>query len=412
MSTQAHKLVIIGSGPAGWTAAIYAARAQLDPVVYIGVPKQDPGPVLPGGQLMLTTEVENYPGFPKGITGPEMMAHFQAQAERFGTRIAHEDIVRCEFSLDPVNTPHALHTSEGKTVHAHAVIIATGAVANWMGLESEMHLARNGGGVSACAVCDGALPPFRNQPLAVVGGGDTAMEEATYLTKFGSVVYIIHRRDTFRASRIMQERFMSRPNAKVLWNKVVTEVKSTRTPDPHFEGQFIEKISGVDLKDTKTGETSHLPLAGLFIAIGHTPATKFLMPTDDDLARVDLSKVHNWYEELALDDARGAALRAKRNGDNRMLPADWPERYKKLTYLYHQPDNRFVAVDPSGYIEFERHRHPLSADSVPTSRTNLPGVFAAGDVADSQYRQAISAAGMGCVAALDAERWLGAAGVH
>lgn len=325
----AHKLVIIGSGPSGWTAAIYAARANLEPVCFIGVPKQDPGPVLPGGQLMLTTEVENYPGFPKGITGPEMMAHFQLQAERFGTIVRMEDITRCEFSKDPARTPHVLHSSEGHSVRAHAVIIATGAVANWIGLENEMRLARSGGGVSACAVCDGALPAFRNQPLAVVGGGDTALEEATYLTKFGSVVYIIHRRDSLRASKIMQQRFLGRPNAKVLWNKVVIDVL----------GQ--EHIEGVMLEDTLTRERSRLDLHGLFVAIGHTPATKFL----------------------------------KGSG---------------------------VEFDEKAYVALKSR----------SSCTNLPGVFAAGDVADSVYRQAVTAAGMGCQAALDAERWLAAEGVH
>jgi thioredoxin reductase (NADPH) len=323
--TSVHKLVIIGSGPAGWTAAIYAARAQLDPVVYTGMPKQDPGPILPGGQLMLTTEVENYPGFPKGITGPEMMADFQKQAERFGTKSLMEDIVKCDFS----KRPFTLTTSGGATIRTHAVILATGATANWIGLENEMRLARSGGGVSACAVCDGALPVFRKQPLAVVGGGDTAMEEATYLTKFASTVYIIHRRDSLRASKIMQERFLGRPNAKVLWNKVVVDVLGGDT------------ISGVMLEDTVTGERSELPVRGLFIAIGHTPATRFLKGTGVDL-------------------------------------------------------------DESGYVVLKGR----------SSHTNIPGVFAAGDLADSQYRQAVTAAGMGCQAALDAERWLGTEGVH
>src|SRR3954469_15098202 len=215
-----HKTVIIGSGPAGWTAAIYAARAQLKPVVYIGVPKANPGPVLPGGQLMLTTDVENYPGFPKGVAGPEMMELFQKQAERFGTKVVGEDIERCDFST----RPFTLHTSGGKAVRALTVIIATGAVANWLGLDNELRLAKTGGGVSACAVCDGALPVFRGQKLVVIGGGDTAMEEATYLTKFASEVLVIHRRDKLRASRIMQERFLARPNAKVMWNKMVKDV--------------------------------------------------------------------------------------------------------------------------------------------------------------------------------------------
>ncbi|MEC9374380.1 MAG: thioredoxin-disulfide reductase [Planctomycetota bacterium] len=314
-----HKVLIIGSGPAGWTAAIYAARANLDPVAYIGVPRQDPAPVLPGGQLMITTEVENYPGFPDGVSGPEMMMMFQKQAERFGTKVANQDIVSCDFS----KRPFSLKTSGGDTVRAHAVIIATGATANWLGLENELRLATTGGGVSACAVCDGALPMFRGQPLAVVGGGDTAMEEATYLTKFASEVFVIHRRDELRASRIMQERYLSQPNAKVLWNKVVVDV----------HGDDI--INAVELEDTQTGERSKLEVKGLFIAIGHTPATKFL---------------------------RGSGLE----------------------------------FDESGYIHLKSR----------SSRTNIEGVFAAGDVADSEYRQAVTAAGMGCQAALDAERWL------
>ncbi|MFG0292919.1 MAG: thioredoxin-disulfide reductase [Phycisphaerales bacterium JB050] len=315
-----HNLVIIGSGPAGWTAAIYAARANLNPVCYIGVPKSNPSPVLPGGQLMLTTEVENYPGFPDGVTGPDMMGKFQKQAERFGTKVVMEDIVEVDFQP---GGPHTLKTSGGKTIRTHAVIIATGATANWIGLENEMRLAMSGGGVSACAVCDGALPAFRNQPLAVVGGGDTAMEEATYLTKFGSKVYVIHRRDELRASKVMQNRFMSQPNAEVLWNKVVVDVLGDNT------------ITGVRLKDTQTGEESDLEVKGLFVAIGHTPASGFL-------------------KDSGLD------------------------------------------FDSKGYIKLNtRHSH-----------TNIEGVFAAGDVADAEYRQAITAAGMGCQAALDAERWL------
>lgn len=319
-----HKLLIIGSGPAGWTAAIYAARADLSPVCYIGVPKQNPSIVLPGGQLMLTTEVENYPGFPEGIDGPLMMQKFQEQAERFGTKIVHADIVRCYFN----ERPFKIETSDGEVVRAHAVIIATGATANWLGLDNEMRLARSGGGVSACAVCDGALPLFRDQPLAVIGGGDTAMEEATYLTKYASTVYVIHRRDELRASRIMQERFLSKPNAKVLWNKVVLDVLGE------------EKVEGIRLKDTVTGEQSTLDVKGMFVAIGHTPATSFL----------------------------------KDSG---------------------------IELEPSGYIRLaSRHSH-----------TNIKGVFAAGDVADAEYRQAVTAAGMGCQAALDAERWLGSEGL-
>lgn len=325
MSDTAHKVVIIGSGPAGWTAAIYAARAQLQPIVYCGVPKQDPGPVLPGGQLMLTTEVENYPGFEHGVEGPDLMDKFRKQAERFGTKVIEDDIVKCDFS----GRPFVLHTAEGKQERAHSVIIATGATANWLGLENEMRLARSGGGVSACAVCDGALPVFRDQPLAVVGGGDTAMEEATYLTKFASTVYLVHRRDSLRASKIMQERFLSRPNAKVLWNKAVSDVLGT------------DRIEGIEMTDTVTGAKSRLDVKGLFIAIGHTPATRFLAGSG-------------------------------------------------------------IELTGSGYVALKNRN----------SYTNIPGVFAAGDVSDAEYRQAITAAGMGCQAALDAERWLAATGVH
>ncbi len=317
--SEVENLIIIGSGPAGWTAAIYAARADLNPLVFIGVPKTSPAIVLPGGQLMLTTEVENYPGFPEGITGPDMMANFQKQAERFGARKRGEDIVSCDFS----EKPFKLVTNKGETILAKAVIIATGATANWLGLENEMRLARSGGGVSACAVCDGALPAFRDQPLAVVGGGDSALEEASYLTKFASKVYIIHRRDEFRASKAMQQRIFNASNAEPVWNKTVIDVLGD------------EVITGVLLKDTVTGEESTLEVRGLFVAIGHTPTTEFL-------------------------------------------------------------DGTGVEFDDAKYIELNTR----------SSQTNIEGVFAAGDVADSIYRQAISAAGMGCIAALDAEHYL------
>jgi thioredoxin reductase (NADPH) len=379
-----HKTVIIGSGPAGWTAAIYAARAQLNPVVYIGVPKANPGPVLPGGQLMLTTEVENYPGFPKGIHGPEMMDLFQKQAERFETRVIGEDIVRCDFS----QRPFVLHTSGGKQVRALTVIIATGAVANWLGLKNELRLATIGGGVSACAVCDGALPVFRGQKLIVIGGGDTAMEEATYLTKFGSEITVIHRRDKLRASKIMQDRFLSRPNAKVMWNKTVLDVLGD------------QMITGLALQDVKTGERSTVEAKGLFVAIGHTPATQFLFPPDETLNAVHLDEVKNWYCNLELGKARGAAAAAKQQEPS-SLPADWSERYARMSYLYHKPDSPFIELDPAGYVALHTR----------SSATNIPGVFAAGDVADAHYRQAVTAAGMGCQAALDAERWLAAQGV-
>jgi thioredoxin reductase (NADPH) len=387
---DAHKLVIIGSGPAGWTAAIYAARAQLAPVVYSGVAKQDPGPVLPGGQLMLTTEVENYPGFSHGITGPKMMDEFQKQAERFGTRNITEDIIRCDFST----RPFTLETSQDGRVatgqiRAHSVILATGAVANWLGLDNEMRLARAGGGVSACAVCDGALPVFRDQTLVVVGGGDTAMEEATYLTKFGKRVIIVHRRDHFRASKIMQDRFLSRHNAQVMWNKVVVDV---------FGENLIE---GVEVEDTVTKQRSRLDCKGLFIAIGHTPATKFLFPPDSVLAATSLEEVRGWFSRLDIREARGAAAKACREHKG-TLPPDWSERFARMVHLYHKPSCPYVELDAGGYV--------VLGDR--SSRTNIDGVFAAGDIADPHYRQAVTAAGMGCQAALDAERWLAAKGVH
>ncbi len=324
-SERPHNVVIIGSGPAGWTAAIYAARANLNPVVYVGVPATNPAPVLPGGQLMLTTEVENYPGFPHGVSGPEMMAKFREQAERFGTQVVEENIDRVEFG----GSPFKLHTSEGGTVAAHAVIVATGATANWLGLANELRLATSGGGVSACAVCDGALPVFRNQPVAVVGGGDTAMEETSYLTKFASKVFLIHRRDSFRASKAMQERVLDNPKVEVVWNSHVTDVVGEST------------ITAVKLENLVTKASSELQVKGLFIAIGHSPATAFLKDSG-----------------LEFDDKGYVALRTR------------------------------------------------------TSHTNIPGVFAAGDVSDSVYRQAVTAAGMGCQAAIDCERWLAAQGHH
>ncbi|MEO1007859.1 MAG: FAD-dependent oxidoreductase [Planctomycetota bacterium] len=325
-----EKIVIIGSGPAGWTAALYASRAQLDPLCIVGIPKQDPGPVLPGGQLMLTTDVENYPGFPEGIAGPEMMQLFQKQAERFGARVVSDDVAEVHFSEDP-GTPHTLKLASGKEVRALSVVIATGATANWLGLESELRLAQNGGGVSACAICDGALPMFRGNPVAVIGGGDTAMEEAHHLSKFASTVYVIHRRDELRASKVMQERTLGKDNVEMLWNKVVKECLSKKD-----ENSGQEVLRALVLEDTETGETSELEVNGMFVAIGHTPATKFLRESG-----------------LEFDDA--------------------------------------------GYLELKSRG----------SHTNIPGVFAAGDVADARYRQAITAAGMGCQAALDAEHWLG-----
>lgn len=322
---KTEQVLIIGSGPAGWTAAIYAARANLDPVVYVGVPATNPAPVLPGGQLMLTTEVENYPGFPHGVTGPDMMAKFREQAERFGTRIVDANIDKCDFSQQPFR----MVDSDGKTVVARSVIISTGATANWIGLDNEIRLAMNGGGVSACAVCDGALPVYRNQPLAVVGGGDTAMEEASYLTKFASKVYVIHRRDTLRASKSMQDRVLSSPKVEMVWDSAVEDVIGD------------QRLESVLVKNLKTGALRSLDVRGLFIAIGHSPATKFLQGSG-------------------------------------------------------------VELDAKGYVALHTR----------SSNTNIPGVFAAGDVADQHYRQAVSAAGMGCQAALDCERWLAEQGVH
>ena len=318
---MAEKVVIIGSGPAGWTAAIYAARANLNPLVYEGEPSQY---MIPGGQLMFTTDVENYPGFPEGLGGQEMMARFRKQAERFGTRIEKEDVTK----IDPSSRPFRLATSGGKTVEAHAVIVATGARANWLGLENEQRLARSGGGVSACAVCDGALPVYRDKELVVVGGGDTAMEETDYLTKFASKVYVIHRRDELRASRIMQDRVLKNPKVQVVWNSIVIDVLGD------------SMISAVRLKNVKTNEVRDLPCGGLFLAIGHTPNTDFLRGT--------------------------------------------------------------LELDEKGYVVCKNGFRTC---------TSVEGIFAAGDVMDSYYRQAVTAAGTGCMAALDAERWLAAKGI-
>ncbi|MBN1489150.1 MAG: thioredoxin-disulfide reductase [Phycisphaerae bacterium] len=319
---MAEKVVIIGSGPAGWTAAIYAARANLDPLVLEGEGSQT---MIPGGQLMYTTEVENYPGFPEGVTGPELMENLRKQAVRFDARVKGDDAA----TIDASARPFRISTSRKETIEAHAVIVATGARANWLGQENEQRLARTGGGVSACAVCDGALPIFRNKELVVVGGGDSAMEETDYLTKFASKVYVIHRRDELRASKIMQQRVLENPKVEVVWNSVVVDVLGD------------ERITAVRLKDVKTDAERDLPCAGLFLAIGHTPNTEFLKGT--------------------------------------------------------------VELDKKGYV--------VCPDGF-RMRTSVEGIFAAGDVMDSYYRQAITAAGTGCMAALDAERWLAAQGVH
>ena len=311
-----EKLVVLGSGPAAWTAAIYAARARLDPLVYEGEPSRE---MIPGGQLMWTTDIENYPGFPEGVSGQELMDRMKEQAVRFGTRVITENIVSAELG----EYPFVLRPSYGEPVTALSVIVATGARANWLGLPNEARLAQAGGGVSACAVCDGALPAFRDQVLAVVGGGDSAMEEATYLTKFAKEVVIIHRRDEFRASPIMAQRALAHPTIRVLWNTRVTDVLGD------------DFVTGVRLEDTVTGEPSTLEVDGLFIAIGHTPNTAFL----------------------------------------------------------------------NGQVELTEHGYIASCEAWRTV-TSVEGVFAAGDVMDDYYRQAVTAAGSGCMAALDAERWL------
>jgi len=309
-------LVIIGSGPAAWTAAIYAARAQLDPFVIEGSFHRT---MVPGGQLMFTTEVENYPGFPDGITGQSMMEGFKQQAQRFGTRSEMEDVVRVDFT----GHPHVLWTSGDDEYEADAVIIATGANARWMDVPGEERLAQSGGGVSACAVCDGALPHFRDQVIAIVGGGDSALEDALYMTKFASDVVVIHRRDELRASKIMQERAFENPKIRFLWDTVVTEVVGD---------EVVERLL---LSNRATGEASELEVGGLFVAIGHEPNTAFLAG------------------QIELED--------------------------------------------SGYI-----RTPTSW----RTETTAAGVFAAGDAMDAYYRQAVTAAGTGCMAALEAERWL------
>ncbi len=302
-----REVIIIGSGPAGYTAAIYAARAQLNPLVIASS-------VEPGGELMKTTEVENYPGFPEGLMGPDLMANFQAQAERFGAEILFDDVIEVDLKGDV----KIVKTGMGQTYEAKTVIISTGAAYRELGLPNEKAL--SGHGVSWCATCDGFF--FREKTIAVVGGGDSAMEEANFLTKFASKVYVIHRRDTLKASKIMQQRSFDNPKIEFIWNAGVAELKG--------DG----KLEAVVLEDTRNGERTELALDGLFIAIGNDP-------------RVSL--VENQVE---------------------------------LT------EDRFIRVDGR------------------SSRTTLPGVFAAGDVIDPTYRQAITAAGSGCVAALDAEHYL------
>ncbi|HUI93209.1 MAG TPA: thioredoxin-disulfide reductase [Chitinivibrionales bacterium] len=309
---MSEKLIIIGSGPAGLTAAIYAARANLAPLLFEGF--QAGG--IPGGQLMITSDIENFPGFKKGIAGPDLMAEIRGQAKRFGTRMITEDIE----SIDLSKHPFQMTSSSGAAYETCSLIIATGATAKRLSLASEKKFFQHG--ISACAVCDGGLPIFRNKPLAVIGGGDTAVEDAMYLSKYGSKVYLIHRRDSLRASSIMQQRLLGNQKIQPLWNKIVEE----------FAGDSL--LRSVRLKDTKTGDTSSIEVAGAFEAIGHQPNTGFL------------------------------------NGQ--------------------------LLLNESGYI----FTHPG------TATTSLDGVFAAGDVQDFRYRQAITAAGSGCMAAFDALKWL------
>jgi thioredoxin reductase (NADPH) len=311
-ATERVYCLIIGSGPAGYTAAIYAARANLKPVLYQGIQ--------PGGQLTITTEVENYPGYPDGVQGPDMMVHFEKQAVKMGADIRYGLATKVDFS----GSPHKVWIDDEKLIEADAVIIATGASAKWLGLESEQRL--NGYGVSACAVCDGFF--FRGKEVAIVGAGDTAAEEALYLSKLCTTVHMFIRRDTMRASKVMQERVVKTANIKIYWNTDTDEVLG----DKH--------VTGVRIKNNKTGETQTIPVNGFFVAIGHQP--------------------------------------------NSEIFKEW------------------IDMDEAGYIK-----------TLPgTSRTNVEGVFASGDVQDKVYRQAVTAAGTGCIAALDAERWLGAKGIH
>lgn len=346
-----EKVIIIGSGPAAWAAAIYTARAALQPLVYEGAVTEDNrvAGTLPLGQLALTTEVENYPGFPAGnllefltsaiakdrldampgdpkaaaeehaVTGPELMELMRQQAVNFGTRIVTDDIVDVDFKKHPFQ----LKPSSGKPAEALAVIVATGARANYLGLPSEDAFKNRG--VSACAVCDGALPRFRNKPLVVIGGGDSAVEESSYLSKFASRVFMVHRRDELRASKIMAKRAMDNPKIEIVWNHGLEEVL----------GNDAQGVTGVRLKCTAGGGDRQLEASGLFLAIGHTPNTRFLE------GKLELT----------------------------------PKKYIKWTVPFR-------------------------------TNTSVEGVFAAGDVADDYYRQAITAAGSGCMAALDAERWL------
>ena len=316
---ERHQLVIIGSGPAGYTAAIYAARANLKPVLFAGLQ--------PGGQLTITTDVENYPGFPKGILGPEMMELFREQAARFGTDIIDGLVETVRLAERPF-----LVEGSGRQIMAEAIIIATGAQAKWLDIPSETAL--RGHGVSACATCDGFF--FKNQEVVVVGGGDTAMEEALFLSKMCSKVTVIHRRDTLRASKVMQARAKANPKIAWAWNQGVVEVLGAKGPG--FAGAGAGGVRAVRTEDTVTNELREIPCTGLFVAIGHSPTTQL------------------FDNQLEMDA------------------------------------NRYLKVVPG------------------TTRTSVAGVFASGDAADPTYRQAVTAAGTGCMAAIDAERFLAAGG--
>lgn len=315
-ATEPLKCLIIGSGPAGYTAAVYAARANLDPVVYTGHE--------PGGQLMITTDVENYPGYPDGIMGPQMMEDFKKQAERFGTEVKMDYISKVEFAKNGDGV-HKAWSENGDEIQAHTVIISTGASAKWLGLESEKRLRDAGGGVSACAVCDGFF--YRNQEVAIVGAGDTAAEEATYLAKLCKKVHMFVRRDEMRASKIMQERVFKAENIQVYWNTETDEVLGK------------DAVEAVRVVNNKTGEKTEIPITGFFVAIGHKPNT--------DIFKGQLE------------------------------------------------------MDETGYLITKADR----------TLTNIDGVFASGDAQDHVYRQAVTAAGTGCMAALDAERYLAAKGI-
>lgn len=311
-ATERVHCLIIGSGPAGYTAAIYASRANLKPVLYQGIQ--------PGGQLTITTEVENYPGYANGVQGPEMMVDFEKQAARMGADIRYGLATKVDFSKQP----YKVQIDEEKWLEADSVIIATGASAKWLGLESEQRL--NGFGVSACAVCDGFF--FRGKEVAIVGAGDTAAEEALYLSKLCTMVHMIVRKDAMRASKVMQDRVLNTPNIKVYWNSETDEVLGEK------------KVSAVRIKNNKTGEKQEIAVSGFFVAIGHEPNSAIF--------------------------------------------------------------KGFLDMDEAGYIK-----------TIPgTSKTNIEGVFASGDVQDKIYRQAVTAAGSGCMAALDAERYLSAKGIH